>query len=162
MAHTIPFTPADLSRRRFMAAGVMGLGGVIGLVYLVAILRYLVPETPAGNTGFDKVGPTTGITKEVPTLVPLGTDPQGKNASGGGWVVQHSDTQYRVFDMHCTHLSCPYAWTTPGKPDGVFACPCHGSVFAKNGTVINGPAFIPLRERSWRVTSGNLLVGGLQ
>lgn len=162
MAHTIPLTPADITRRRFLAAGVFGLGGAIGLVYLVAILRYLVPETPSGNTGFDKVGPASGFTKEVPKLVPLGLDAQGKNPSGGGWVIQHSDTQYTVFDMHCTHLSCPYAWTNEGKPEGVFACPCHGSVFAKDGSVINGPAFIPLKQRAWKVDNGQVLVGGLQ
>ncbi|MBM3818533.1 MAG: Rieske 2Fe-2S domain-containing protein [Acidimicrobiia bacterium] len=41
----------------------------------------------------------------------------------------------------CTHLGCIVKPT----PDG-FECPCHGSVFARDGAVVRGPAPQPL---SW-------------
>jgi cytochrome b6-f complex iron-sulfur subunit len=43
----------------------------------------------------------------------------------------------------CTHLGCIVEWKAtgiPGHPEGVIACPCHGSVFNKTGDVIRGPA----------------------
>lgn len=41
----------------------------------------------------------------------------------------------------CTHLGCIVKPTTDG-----FECPCHGSVFAADGSVVRGPAPRPL---SW-------------
>lgn len=154
-------TSGDISRRRALAAGVLGLGGLIGLVYTVAILRYLIPLGNSGDTGFENVGPTSQFKAGLPVRVPLGVDAQGKNPTGGAWIIQNSATDYTAFDMHCTHLSCPYNWAPPDSTQGVFACPCHGSVFAKDGSVINGPAFIPLRKRATRVQGSNLTVGGL-
>jgi cytochrome b6-f complex iron-sulfur subunit len=43
----------------------------------------------------------------------------------------------------CTHLGCIVEWKAtgiPGHPEGVIACPCHGSIFNKTGDVIRGPA----------------------
>jgi cytochrome b6-f complex iron-sulfur subunit len=43
----------------------------------------------------------------------------------------------------CTHLGCIVEWKEagiPGHPEGVIACPCHGSVFSKTGDVVRGPA----------------------
>jgi cytochrome b6-f complex iron-sulfur subunit len=43
----------------------------------------------------------------------------------------------------CTHLGCTTRWKPegiPGHPEGVIACPCHGSVFSKKGDVLHGPA----------------------
>ncbi len=43
----------------------------------------------------------------------------------------------------CTHLGCNVDWKSPGipgHPEGVIACPCHGSVYSKTGDVIQGPA----------------------
>jgi|GEM_PF-527191 menaquinol-cytochrome c reductase iron-sulfur subunit len=162
MAHSVPLTRGDISRRRALAAGIFGLGGVIGAVYIVAILRYLIPVGSSGNTGYDNVGPTSQFKQELPVRVPLGADAQGNNPTGGAWIIQHSATNYTAFDMHCTHLSCPYAWTGGAtSTDGVFGCPCHGSIFAKDGSVINGPAFVPLRRRDVKVQGNNLMVGGL-
>lgn len=47
----------------------------------------------------------------------------------------------------CTHLGCTTRWKPggiPGHPEGVIACPCHGSVFSRKGDVLHGPAPRPL------------------
>jgi cytochrome b6-f complex iron-sulfur subunit len=41
----------------------------------------------------------------------------------------------------CTHQGCTVAWD---DSDGVFACPCHGSQFSSDGSVVSGPAAAPL------------------
>lgn len=42
----------------------------------------------------------------------------------------------------CTHGACETEWD-PGAR--VAVCPCHGSVFAEDGDVLEGPADVPLR-----------------
>ncbi|XP_076947986.1 cytochrome b6-f complex iron-sulfur subunit, chloroplastic-like [Bidens hawaiensis] len=41
----------------------------------------------------------------------------------------------------CTHLGCIVPWNTV---ENRFVCPCHGSQYNNEGTVIKGPAHLPL------------------
>jgi Rieske Fe-S protein len=47
---------------------------------------------------------------------------------------------FHVISAICTHLGCNVAWS-----GSQFQCPCHGSVFRRDGTLIGGPAPRPLQ-----------------
>jgi glycine/D-amino acid oxidase-like deaminating enzyme/nitrite reductase/ring-hydroxylating ferredoxin subunit len=50
-------------------------------------------------------------------------------------------TLHRV-SASCTHLGCIVHWN---GTEQCWDCPCHGSQFAPDGSVLNGPALTPLR-----------------
>ena len=56
----------------------------------------------------------------------------------------------------CTHESCTVA--LPGAAGGTLDCPCHGSRFATNGTVLNGPATRPLAQFPTRIVGNEVVV----
>ena len=60
--------------------------------------------------------------------------PPGRSAA----VFRDSEGVYAI-SIVCTHLGC----IVKATPEG-FACPCHGSGFAKDGAVTKGPAPKPL------------------
>jgi Rieske Fe-S protein len=43
----------------------------------------------------------------------------------------------------CTHLGCHVHWNSTEQ---CWDCPCHGSQFAPDGAVLNGPAIMPLER----------------
>ena len=67
------------------------------------------------------------------------------------FVVRQSDS-FHVISAICTHLGCTVQWR--GKE---FDCPCHGSRFNPDGTVISGPAPRPLTWFDTRLSPDGFL-----
>jgi cytochrome b6-f complex iron-sulfur subunit len=70
-------------------------------------------------------------------------------------VVRVSDTQVVALSAICTHAGCSMDYTAGQK---VLDCPCHGSQFATDGSVLRGPAVRPLRVYSVTLASNMITV----
>ena len=58
-------------------------------------------------------------------------------------VCRMQDGALHAVSAVCTHLGFDVAWN---RSEQTWDCPCHGSRFAADGTVINGPAVTALRQ----------------
>lgn len=79
----------------------------------------------------------------------------GENNSAGdptfaGFVTRDGG-KLRAFAITCPHLGCSYNFDN-GKQH--FVCPCHGSEFALDGSIIHGPTTAPLSHLTWQPGPG--------
>lgn len=58
-------------------------------------------------------------------------------------IANTGDDQFVALSSICTHAGCRISYN---HSNGNFPCPCHGSVFAADGSVITGPASTAVRS----------------
>ncbi|OFZ53318.1 MAG: hypothetical protein A2428_10235 [Bdellovibrionales bacterium RIFOXYC1_FULL_54_43] len=101
------------------------------------------------NFPLDQVTPTTVKVGDQSAADPLD--------SGLGdqlvYVWRQAERQFVVFSRSCTDLGCPLNFD-PGSE--MFLCPCHGGIFAKDGTVKAGPPSRPMDRYANRLRDGFL------
>lgn len=68
-------------------------------------------------------------------LPPPGGAPQ--HVSEGRFWLVHEEDGVSALHSSCTHLDCLFTWD---KDKEMFVCPCHGSEFEKDGSLLKGPA----------------------
>jgi Rieske Fe-S protein len=154
---------ARLTRRTFLGWWIAGLMTATVVTGLAPLLVYLWPAAPKAQ----KKGPiTVALDKPIDQLADgdavkfdapktpnsafIMADGGGDNAAGelafGGFLVKHQD-KVDVFAINCSHLGCSVALNADAKS---FDCPCHGSRFHLDGTVLHGPAAYPLAHLTWK------------
>jgi Rieske Fe-S protein len=143
---------------------------------LLPVLVYFWPAPPKGqkkgpitvalDTPLDQLqeGATTKILAPTsPNSAFIMADGGGDNAKDdlafGGFVVKNQGNIV-VWAQNCSHLGCSIAFQ---KDKGFFECPCHGSRFHLDGTVLRGPAANPLSHLTWKQgdTPSTIQVDGL-
>jgi len=146
------------------------------LAGVLPILVYLWPAPPKGQ----KKGPViVALDKPIgqladgeamkfdapssPNTAFIMADGGGDNAAGdlafGGFAVKNG-SNVDVFAINCSHLGCSIALNESAK---TFDCPCHGSRFHLDGTVLHGPAAFPLSHLTWKegTDPGTIQVEGI-
>lgn len=161
MDNSLPIEPASLSRRQLLnfltGATVAATAGSA----LYAASKFFIP--PAESTGAggailakDILGnpiPATQILAEAPGSRALVAGLAGEPTY---LVVQEDNTLDTIGIVdNCTHLGCTFPWN---PMDQQFQCPCHGSLYAPDGTVVRGPAPLPLKIVHVVVSDNRILI----
>ena len=186
-AYDDPGTPAEQTRRTFMAQGVIFLGGVIGLSLAVPLVWSLVPSNEAATDQWtpltpDEVNALDKATAKTPVRVTF--DVHETNGYFGAtdqeqfvWAVRATEAQMKearpelyatehvpfpVVNMGFVVFSpiCPHLGCkyTWNTAQNKFLCPCHGSVYSELGKHEAGPALRGLDPLPVRNYSGKLQV----
>jgi menaquinol-cytochrome c reductase iron-sulfur subunit len=155
----------DVTRRRFYAGFIYGVGTIITAALAIpAALYILVPGKPSRKkSGWVDAGDVSKLEPNVPAEVFFeqtltdgwNTNTQKKTA----WVVNLPGQGVVAYGPQCTHLGCAYHWEDSAKQ---FLCPCHTSVFSVDGKVVSGPAPRPLDRYEAKVENNKLLLGTLK
>lgn len=152
------------TRRTFYLAVVYVLGALITLAMAIPTALYLlIPPRVRSRSGWIDAGDVSQLTPDLPIEVSF----QANRLDGWrvltekktAWVVRGTNNKVTAFGPQCTHLACAYHWE---MDKGQFVCPCHGSSFALDGAVINGPAARPLDRYLTKIENNRLQIGELK
>ena len=149
------------NRRSFFEHAIHGLGAIIvAALGLPAAAYLLMPPKSKKKESWIEAGDVAKIDEKVPEEVVFHrTRVDGWKVSSEkatAWVVKVSDQQIVALAPHCTHLGCAYHWDEKNMN---FLCPCHTSVFSKDGAVLAGPAPRPLDRYQSKVEKGKIYLG---
>lgn len=148
-----------------------GLLTATGVAIIAPLLVYIWPPSTSGSSTkvkvaldkpLDQLADDSGLRFDAPpdTAFTMETG-GGANAAGdpafSGYIVKTGGKLY-AWSSSCSHLGCSIN-LNPDKHQ--FECPCHGSKFHLDGTVLNGPAAAPLAKLSYSGTGGEIEVVGI-
>jgi cytochrome b6-f complex iron-sulfur subunit len=143
----LPFESPSLSRRQLLnfltGATVAATTGSV----LYTVGKFFIP--PSENAGGGAILAKDILGNPIPAAQIL-AEPAGTRALIAGLggeptylIVQDDNTLNRMGIVdNCTHLGCTFPWNPIEQQ---FQCPCHGSLYAPDGTVVRGPAPLPLK-----------------
>jgi len=127
--HAIPSSDPDrgprLGRRGFLGLATRALLWVTGGATAIAISRYLSYQPPATESSRFTLESQAAYPAETMTVV-----------AAAGAALYRDARGFFARSLTCGHLGCR---VRPSE-DGGFACPCHGSRFARLGYRLHGPA----------------------
>ena len=179
-AHASGDTPAngthatggpDLTRKQFLTAATIGVGGVMGALIAVPVAGMALAPVFSGDK-FEEV--LIGKVDEFQdgkfikvVLTPGADQPDAyvrkkvafvrKNASkDADKLALRGQEDFTVVSNTCMHLGCPVQ-----SSDSGFVCPCHGGSYDKDGKRSGGPPVRPLDRYMWRVDGDDLIATGI-
>jgi cytochrome b6-f complex iron-sulfur subunit len=142
---TRTFNPGQ-SRRSFMRWATLAALAVGGAQSSLVFVRFFWPnKTEAFGSEI-----LAGKVGEMPAV---GEAPI-RNADGRFWLM-HIEDGLMAYYWKCTHLGCTVPWA---EDEGQFHCPCHGSLFNRQGLVVGGPAPKPLQIMEVKIEGDNVIV----
>lgn len=139
------FNPTQ-SRRSFMRWATLGAVAVAGAEFSLVFVRFFWPNKTEAFGSEILVGTKDALPK-------VGEAPM-KNDPGRFWLLNNQDGLI-AFYWKCTHLGCTVPWIEAEKQ---FHCPCHGSLFDRQGIVVGGPAPRPLDIMEVKLQGNNVIV----
>ncbi len=149
------------NRRQFSVRAIYGLTSLMGLAISTPAAIYIFGSPGSKReSGWIDAGAVGTLPPNAPTEVAIlrvRTDGwKIKSERDTAWVLKRNDGSIVAFSPRCTHLGCAYHWDVSKR---MFVCPCHGSLFAPDGTVVAGPAPRPLDQYLVRIDGDRLWLG---
>lgn len=157
----LPLGSPSLSRRKLLnfLAGATVAATAAAALYPVG--KFFIPPTEAAGAGgailakdiFGNTIPPTQILAELPGSRALVAGLAGEPTY---LIVKEDNTLDSIGIVdNCTHLGCTFPWNSM---DQEFQCPCHGSRYAPDGSVVRGPAPLPLKIVQVAVSDNSILI----
>lgn len=161
--------PSDegASRRGFLKTATVLIGGAIGAVLAIPIVRFVA--YPVGRKVVRSAGePIDAMAASAltPGAPPVRVELVAKNVRdawtvasdvtvGAAWVSKTKDGKVVALSSVCPHLGCAVAFNADKK---AFKCPCHKSEFDAGGKRLAGPAKRGLDPLPVEVKNGRVLI----
>ncbi len=158
-----PIEPPSSPERRTFLGVMIGAGmtifGVLAAIPLVRFALYPLYAKAASVTWSD-VGPAdsfASLSAPVQKLVSVEQRDGWRESVSEKpvYVTKDKQGQVVVLSAICPHLGCQVTWSADRQD---FFCPCHGSVFAPDGTRISGPTPRGMDSLESTVQDGQLKV----
>ncbi len=147
MDRSFPLDNPSMSRRQLLnfLTGAVVASTAAGAFYPVA--KYFIPPAEGGEGGAILAKDILG--NAIPASQILASPP-GTRALVAGlageptYLTVKEDGSLDKMGIvdNCTHLGCTFPWN---ELDQQFQCPCHGSRYSVDGSVVRGPAPLPLK-----------------
>jgi menaquinol-cytochrome c reductase iron-sulfur subunit len=149
------------TRRGFYMVAIYGLWGIItAALGLPALIYLFVPPKARKQNEWVEAGDISQLMPGMPVEMFFRRnrvdDWKVTSEKTSAWVVKMPNEQIVAYSPACTHLGCPYHWE---QTKNEFICPCHNSVFALDGKVVDGPAPRPLDRFETKIQGKQLLLG---
>lgn len=148
-------------RRDAMKALTWAIGGIIGAIYAIPGIAYLIGPAlrRIAEESWIPLGSTSKVELGTPTLFKATIERQT------GWITDQEELSVYVQTENgrdfiamsniCTHLGCRVRWV---GDEQIFFCPCHNGVFGPDGEVLDGPPPAPLDRYEVRVEEGQIYI----
>lgn len=157
---TSPETNKELSRRKFLANGIMAVIGIFAAGLGIPLASFAIsPVTKKREETWVSVADVSQMLDSEPLQVTY------KYSRKDGWrtieasktvfIQKKADGTPLVLSNICTHLGCGVNWDSAARQ---FVCPCHGGLFDGEGKVAGGPPPKPLTQLAVKIEQNKIFV----
>jgi quinol---cytochrome c reductase iron-sulfur subunit, bacillus type len=155
--------PSGTASRRSFLGVLLGLGTAgVGLLLAAPVMRFIFYPLSAKTRDSDwaEVGPVSDFANiKIPmrrTLDLVQRDGWRKIVNTQVVYIDNKvDGSLTALSSICPHLGCAASWRDSEEK---FMCPCHGGVFARNGSCVSGPPPRAMDALETKVVDGKLMV----
>lgn len=147
----------DEERRLLLNLIVVGPALVTISAFAIPYIAFFVPPGTDGRVGGSPAKDALGndlFVQDYLAAKPAGDRSLVQGLRGDAtYLIVREDNTLESYGLNaiCTHLGCVVPWVPSANK---FQCPCHGSQYASDGSLVRGPAPLPL-ELAHVDTDGN-------